>query len=95
MIEAVEASANFGRKVNCVMFEPSSLFGNIYRYVITYTAYAGQFSEFEYQGEKCRLVSERELAGREIAEEVAHHIQEQDGIAVCQVIIHQVGLLAS
>lgn len=77
------------------MSELSSLFENIYRYIVNYTAYAGQYSEFEYQGEKCRLVSERELAGREIAEEVAYYIQEQDGVPVRRVVIHQVGLLGS
>lgn len=76
------------------MFEFSNLFENLYRYVVTYTAYAGQSNEFEYQGEKCRLLSERELAGSEIAEEVAYYIQEQEGIPVGQVVIHQVGQLA-
>lgn len=73
----------------------SGLFRNHHRYLVSYTAYAGRHSEFEIQGENCRIVSDRELTGGEIAAEVVQHIQEQDDIPVHQVVLRKVGMLAS
>lgn len=75
------------------MSELRDLFGSHHRYLVSYTAYAGHHNEFEIQGKDCRIVSDRELTGSEIAEEIAHHIREQDEIPVTQVVLHQVGQL--
>lgn len=77
------------------MSEISSLFRSTHRYVVNYTAYAGRYDEFEIQGEDCRMVSDHNLNGREIAEEVACHIREQDNIPVSRVVIHRVEQLVS
>lgn len=77
------------------MSEFSRWIGNVYRYLVCYTAYGGVHDEFEIRGEQCRVVSDRELTGVELAEEVALHIEEQDGIPVSQVVIHRIGRLAS
>lgn len=74
------------------MFE-QTMFGNSHRYLVNYTAYGGHYDEFEIQGKNCRLISDRELTGPEIAAEVAYYIQEQDGIPISQVILHQIGQL--
>lgn len=77
------------------MSEFSDLLGNVHRYLVRYTAFAGKHNELEIQGEDCRVVSDRALNGMEIAEEIASYIQQQDGVPVSQVILHQVGMLAS
>ncbi|MBD2093496.1 hypothetical protein H6F67_27035 [Microcoleus sp. FACHB-1515] len=77
------------------MSELSRWFNHTHRYLISYTAYAGYSNEYEIQGENCRIVSDRLLTDREIAEEVAHHIQEQDRIPVSQVVLRQIGPLAA
>jgi orotate phosphoribosyltransferase-like protein len=76
------------------MFE-LTMFGNSHRYLISYTAYGGHSNEFEIQGKDCRVISDRELTGPEIAAEVAYHIQEQDGIPVSQVVLHKIGQLVN
>jgi len=77
------------------MSELSPLFRSTHRYLVSYIAYAGEHDELEIHGDDCRIVSDRELTGQEIAEEVAHHIQEQDGVPVSQVVVRKVGQLAS
>ncbi len=72
------------------MSEFSNFFSNSHRYLVSYTAYAGKYNEFEIQGKNCRIISDHQLTGREIVEEIAHHIQEQDEIPVSQVVLHQV-----
>jgi hypothetical protein len=73
------------------MSEFSSLFRSAHRYLVSYTAYAGKHNEFEIQGKNCWIVSDRELTGRQIADEIAYHIQEQDDVPVDQVVLHQIG----
>lgn len=75
------------------MSEYHQLFGTAYRYLVSYTAHAGRHNELEIQGHNCRIISDRELAGHEIVEHIAQHIQEQDGIPVSQVVIDQIGCL--
>lgn len=75
------------------MSELSTLFKGTHRYIVNYTAYAGKHDEFEIQGENCRIVSDRQLTGREVAEELAHHIQEQDEMPVQRVVIHSMDAL--
>lgn len=77
------------------MSELSNLFSGSHRYLVSYTAYAGNHNEFEIQGKDCRIISDHQLTGREIVEEIAHHIQEQDEIPVSQVILHHVGQLTN
>jgi orotate phosphoribosyltransferase-like protein len=76
------------------MSELNHLFKSTHRYLVSYTAYAGKHNEFAIQGEHCRIVSDAELTGTEIAEQIAHHIQEQDEIPVSQVVLHHIGQLA-
>jgi hypothetical protein len=75
------------------MSEPNYLFRNAYRYLVNYTAYAGNHNELEIKGHNCRLVSDRGLNGSEIALELALYIEEQDHLKVNQVVIHRVGLV--
>lgn len=77
------------------MSELSNLFKNTHRYLVSYVAYAGEHNEFEIHGDDCRIVSDRELTGQEIAEEVAHYIREQDGVPVSQVVVRKVGQLTN
>lgn len=76
------------------MGELSQLFFNHHRYLVSYTAYAGTDHEVEIQGKGCRIVSDRELTGDEIATELALYIQEQDGLPVKRVILHSIGQAA-
>jgi 5S rRNA maturation endonuclease (ribonuclease M5) len=64
------------------------------RYIVDYTAIAGESNELEVQGENCWLVSDRDLSGNEIAEELAFHLEEQEGVPVRRVILHRVGKVA-
>lgn len=59
-------------------------------YRVSYTAYAGRHSEFEIQGKNCRILSEYDLDGIEIAEEIAEYIRQSDGLPVAYVVIHHV-----
>lgn len=77
------------------MSELSSLFRSTHRYFVDYTAYAGQYDEFEIQGENCRVVSDSKLTNQEIAEQLAYHIREQDNIPVSRVVLHRVNQIAS
>lgn len=72
------------------MKDSNFLFGSPRRYLVNYTAYAGKQSEYEIQGQNCRVFSDRDLAGSEIADEISYHIQEKDGIPVKQVVLHRV-----
>lgn len=59
-------------------------------YRVSYTAYAGRYDELEIQGKNCRILSPYDLAGAEIAEEIAGYIQQTDGLPVNRIVIHRI-----
>jgi hypothetical protein len=63
---------------------------NTRSYRVSYTAYAGRYGEFEIQGKNCRILSHYDLAGTEIAEEIAEYIQQTDRLFVSHVVIHRI-----
>lgn len=64
---------------------------NARSYRVSYTAYAGQHGELEIQGKNCRILSPYDLAGAEIAEEIADYIQQTDSLPVNYIVIHRIG----
>lgn len=63
---------------------------NTRSYRVSYTAYAGRYGEFEIQGKNCRILSPYDLAGAEIAEEIADYIRQKDGLRVSHIVIHRI-----